>query len=99
MLGNLGREFGSQALVSSIDSPDRLQQFLSQQTLQEITLRAGLERALYLDITGISRQYNNAGSGKLAANRVDRVDTAHGGHLQIHEGDVRAVFSELLHSL
>ena len=42
MRGDLGSDFSSQALLTAMNSPDGLQQFLSQQTFQEITLSAGL---------------------------------------------------------
>src|ERR1700682_1409839 len=99
MLGYLGGEFRSQALLTAMDSPDGLHQLLSQQTFQEINTSAGLERTLDLDIPGIGRQYDNARFGKLTANRVDRVDAGHIRHLQIHECDVRVVSSELLDGL
>jgi len=96
MLGDFGSDFRTQPLSTPMNSPDRVQQFFSQQAFQEIPLCARLECALHLGITGVRRQYNDASFGKLAANRVDRVDTAHIWHLQIHERDIGVVISELL---
>src|SRR3954466_6297343 len=93
--GNLSR----QALSPGMHSANRLQQFLSQHTLQQVTPGSGFESAKDLEIPRIGCQDDNSCVGELAANRADGVDTAHLRHLQIHERDVRTVFSELFERL
>jgi hypothetical protein len=45
------------------------------------------------------REDDNSCIGELAANRTDRVDTAHFWHLQIHESDIRAMVPKLFERL
>ena len=70
-----------------------------QGVLEQIGLRAGLERAQRLHIAGIGGQHDDARLRELAADRNDRIEPAHLRHLQIHQRDVGTVRAKLLDGL
>ncbi len=79
--------------------PDRRQQLLVHQTLQEVAPCARLQCPQRLRIAGIGRQHDNARLGEFAADGDDRVEAAHFGHLQIHQRDIRDMRPKLLNGL
>src|SRR5690348_11885559 len=99
MLSDFGGNLSGQALLPSMDSANRLQKFLSQHALQQVTPGPGFDSARDLEIPGMGCQDDNSSFGELAANRADGVDTAHLWHLQIHERDVRMMLSKLFERL
>ena len=52
-----------------------------------------------LHIARIGGEDDDAGFWKLAADRADRIQTAHLRHLQVHQCDIWPVRPELLHGL
>src|ERR1700761_5128237 len=78
---------------------NRLQKILSHKALEQVSPSAGFESARNMEVARMGRQDDNSCVGELAANGADRIDTAHLRHLQIHERDVRTMFSELFERL
>src|ERR1700733_754408 len=97
MLRDFGGKLRRQSLLSGVDGANRLQQFLSQRGLQQVSLCASLQRTYYLNVAYVSREDDDSCSGELAANRADCIDATHLRHLQVHERDIRVVLAELRH--
>ena len=54
------------------------------------------KRADDLHVASMCRQHYDACFLELSAKGVYRIDAAHAGHWEVHQGDVRTVFTELL---
>jgi hypothetical protein len=67
--------------------------------LQQAGPRAGFERPQDLLVPGVCGQYSDSRFGKFPANRDHRINTIHFRHLQVHQGDVRTVATELVDRL
>src|SRR5581483_11764329 len=57
--------------------------------LQEIADGAGLQRREYVLLGGVAGQHDDLGTRMALGNLARRLDSAHPGHLQVHERDVR----------
>src|SRR5215471_916280 len=82
-----------------MDGPDGLEQFPMQGVFQQITPRAGFDRAQYLSVSGVRGQHDDSRLWNLIANRHECVQPVHLRHLQIHHHNVRVVRPELLDRL
>src|ERR1700722_10300070 len=70
------------------------QKFLIQISLEQVSPSTPVHSVF--DITVVSGQYDNSRAGKFLANRCHSIQAVHSGHLQVHQGDVRLVRTELL---
>ena len=95
MLGQLERYFGRERLTPRVNRADGVEQLLVQGVLQQVTVRAGLQRTQGLRVARVSGKYDDARVGKFAADRIDRVEPTHLWHLQVHAGQDEAEGSPL----
>src|SRR5258708_4571950 len=94
MLREMGPDLGRNAFLPRLHLPDALDQVLRRHALQNIAWRPRLESAPDFDVAFERRQHDDARIGKLRADCDHRVDPAHVGKPQIHQGHVRAVLAE-----
>src|SRR5258708_5039131 len=99
MLGEFRGHFGRHPLLPGVNQTDGLQKFLPQKTLEQVAASAGFERAQHLNVSRVSGQNNNSRRRKLPANRNHGIDAVHFRHLQIHQGYIRTMDSELFDRL
>src|SRR5208337_3633525 len=99
VLSQLRRDFGRYSLVSSMDTPDRVQQFSAYVSLQDVSPSTRFDGAQDLNIPGIGRQYDDLGVREFVSDPVDGFGAIHIGHLNIHQSDIRPVPSKLLDGL
>src|SRR5208337_2867513 len=71
VLSQLRRDFGRYSLVSSMDTPDRVQQFSAYVSLQDVSPSTRFDGAQDLNIPGISRQYDDLGVREFVSDPVD----------------------------
>ena len=74
-------------------------QLLGRHGLQQVAARAGLERALDLDVALERGEHEDARLGELRADRAQRLDPVHVRQPQVQQRDVRPVSAELLEAL
>ncbi len=85
--------------LTRVDVPDDADQVIGQRVLQEIAHRAGRDRPKDVLIAVVHRQHDDPGIRLLAADRLNRLDTVHGRHLEVHQRDVGPIPQELLDRL
>ena len=81
---------------ASIHEPNGFQELPSYLTFKNVRLRSGFQRSARENISGERRQHDNPRRGRIGADSINCVNTAHVRHLKIHEGDVGSVSFELL---
>src|SRR5262245_4028394 len=99
MVGEFHRDFWWYSLLPGMHRSDGLEQFAVYLPLQDVPSCASLERSQHLHIAGVCRQDDDPGISEFALNSLDGFDAVEVRHLQIHEGDVRAVRSKLFDRL
>src|SRR5438128_8772209 len=99
MLRELRGYFGQHSLLPGMNQTNRLQKLPPQETLQQVSSRAGFERTQDLNVSRVSRQHDDSRSREFPANRDHGIDAVHFGHLQIHQGYVRTMNAELFDRL
>src|SRR6266478_10013752 len=82
------------AFLPRMHLPDPFDQVLRRHALQHVPSRARLESAPDLDVAFERRQHDDARIGELRTDRGHRVDAAHVGKPQIHQGDVWTKLAE-----
>src|SRR5215210_4125193 len=99
MLGEFRGHLGRDPLLPGMNQTNSLKKFLPQLTLEQVGSSPGLERAQYLDVSCVSRQDDDPRGGEFGAYRDHGVYAVHFRHLQIHQGYIRMMFSELFDRL
>src|SRR5713101_6819093 len=82
-----------------MNQTNRREKLFPQQTLEQVRSSAGLEGTQHLDVSHVSRQNDDSSRGEFSANRDHGVDAVHFWHLQIHQGYIGTMFSELFDRL
>jgi len=80
--------FRGDATQSSPDGSDGFDDDLTEDPLEQIALRPGLQSSIYVFIAIVGCQYEKAASGELAADGFDRFDAADAGKSQIYQRHV-----------
>src|SRR6185369_17649365 len=96
MLSELGREFREDMLLSRVDVADHLNQILGRHALEHIAASTRLKGTLDFNIAFKRCQHDDSGVGELRSYRNHRVDAAHIGKPEVHEGDIGLVLPKLL---
>ena len=84
------------ALFSRMDLANRLRQILGRHALQHVGASPPFESALNLDVASNVVSMMMTGFREVRPDGDDRVDTAHVGKAEIHQGHVRRVNTKLL---
>jgi hypothetical protein len=71
-----------------MDLPDGIFQLFEEHVFQQVTLRAGLKRAINVLIAVVRCEHNDSRIRKFAAYLRNGIDAAQHRHAQIHQGDV-----------
>src|ERR1700737_4761252 len=99
MLGEFRGHLWQYSLLPGMNQTNGLQKLLPQETLEKVGPSAGFESAQNLNISRVSRQDDDSRHREFPENRDHGVDAVHFRHLQIHQGYIRTMNSELLDGL
>ena len=99
IVGDLERDLRLDALHTRMNGPDDVGEILANPLFEHITERARFERPRCQSITRESGEHHDARLGRFEPDRSHGVNTAHEGHLQIHNRYVRLQSLELLDGL
>src|SRR5260370_16677128 len=82
-----------------MDLADGLEQLFAGRTLEQVSVRARLHRALDFDIAVERSEHDDAGFWKFRADGDQRLDSAHVRETEVHQGDVGLVLAKSLDGL
>src|ERR1700693_2560092 len=99
MLGEFPGHLGRYPLFPGMYQTDDLRQVFPHETLQQVSSSAGFDCAQYLDVSRIRRQNDDSRPREFLSNRDHGIETVHLWHLQIHQCDIRTMYSKLFDGL
>jgi hypothetical protein len=82
-----------------VNSSDGVHELCASSRLQDVRLRARIERPVNIFIAAVNRQHDEAAVHELVSYRTHRVDAIHDRHREVHERDIGAVEPEESKSL
>src|SRR4051794_24074062 len=99
MLGELSSDLRRHALLPGMDLANRLQQFLARRALEQVSIGARPQRALYVDVAVERCQHHDARRREFRADRDEGVDPTQVWKTEVHECDIGPVLAKTLNPI
>src|SRR5580704_13141335 len=99
MFRKMSRDFWGDVLLSCVRSADHLYKLPPRHGFKHVASSARLECTTNLNISFEGRKHNNARVFELCANGDHRINATDVGQPEVHERNVRTMFTEALYGL